>query len=362
MKNLTIECMNLTKAYDGIKAVNDFSVGVGSGKILSLLGPSGSGKTTILRLIAGFENPDSGSINIQGNIVFDATHCSYPEQRHIGMVFQDYALFPHLSVGDNIAFGISDRSRSKSRVQEMLSLVDLVGLEKRRPHDLSGGQQQRVALARALASQPDILLLDEPFSNLDADLRTKIRKEVLSILTEAETTAIFVTHDREEALFMGHNVGILNNGYLEQVDSPENVFDSPITKFAAQTIGFAQFLPVYSDGHVLSTELGRFAGLVPGMDTRDLELLVRPDDLRFRPSEGGQAKVQGRVFQGAFSLYEIALDSGHILSCLQPHTRELLVGTRVRVSLRNDHKLTCFLGDGQSLILDEKDRIVDSVE
>lgn len=362
MNHFAIACNNLTKAYDGTKAVDHFNVTVESGTILSLLGPSGSGKTTVLRLIAGFENPDSGSITIQGNTVFDANRCLPPEQRHIGMVFQDYALFPHLTVGDNIGFGISDRSVSKFRIQEMLSLVDLDGMDKRRPHDLSGGQQQRVALARALASKPDILLLDEPFSNLDADLRTKVKKEVHAILTEAQTTVIFVTHDREEALFMGHNVGILNNGYLEQVDAPETIFDFPATKFVAQTIGVAQFLPVYSDGNVLSTELGRFAGSVPGMDTRDLELLVRPDDLRFRPSKDGQAKVQGRVFQGAFSLYEIALDSGRVLSCLQPHTRELAVGTRVRVSLRNDHKLTCFLGDGQSLLLDEQDRIVDSTE
>jgi iron(III) transport system ATP-binding protein len=206
----TVICQELYKSFDGVPVVHEVSLRVAPGHILALLGPSGCGKTTLLRLIAGFEGLDHGRITIAGQVVADGRFHLPPEKRRVGMVFQDYAIFPHLNVGQNVAFGLG--KGEQRRTAEMLSLVGLEGLGEKMPHELSGGQQQRVALARALAPQPAVLLLDEPFSNLDAALRHEVRHEVRALLKQNKATAIFVTHDQEEALFMGNEVAVMNQG------------------------------------------------------------------------------------------------------------------------------------------------------
>lgn len=211
------------------------SLTVHKGELLGVLGPSGSGKTTLLRVIAGFERPDAGSVVIDGRVVADATHWVEPEDRGVGMVFQDYALFPHLTVFENIAFGVRSQ-KPEVRVRELLELVGLVGFEGRYPHELSGGEQQRVALARSLATNPKVLLLDEPFSNLDADLRPKMRAELKLILRRLSCTTIFVTHDQGEAFELADRIAVLNAGRLEQIETPERLSHEPATPFVADFI------------------------------------------------------------------------------------------------------------------------------
>lgn len=212
------------------------SLSVKKGELIGVLGPSGSGKTTLLRVIAGFERPDAGSIAIDGRVVADATHWVEPEDRGVGMVFQDYALFPHLTVFENIAFGVRSQ-KPEVRVRELLELVGLVGCEGRYPHELSGGEQQRVALARSLATNPKVLLLDEPFSNLDADLRPKMRAELELILKRLSCTTVFVTHDQGEAFELADRIAVLNAGRVEQIDTPEGLYRTPATRFVAEFIG-----------------------------------------------------------------------------------------------------------------------------
>ena len=210
----------MSKTFDGTLAVDDFDIEVKRGQILALVGPSGCGKTTVLRMIAGLEVLDTGRIEIGGELVASSGRHIGPDKRSVGIVFQDYALFPHMTVDGNVGYGLERKGKSE-RVEEVLALVGLEGLGKRLPSELSGGQQQRVALARTLASKPDVLLLDEPFSNLDAGLRERVRSEIREILKEAGTTTVFVTHDQQEALFMGDLVGVQVGGRIEQVDTPE---------------------------------------------------------------------------------------------------------------------------------------------
>jgi iron(III) transport system ATP-binding protein len=227
MAEVLIEMEDLSLRFPaGVQAVDRLRLGVVQGEILALVGPSGSGKTTVLRLIAGLERPDLGRLTIRGRLVAGPGVFVEPEKRGVGLVFQDYALFPHLTVSENVAFGLFARrpAERRRRVEEMLELVGLPGLERRYPHEVSGGQQQRVALARALAPAPDVVLLDEPFSNLDADLRGQIREEIGRILRVSSATAIFVTHDQEEGFAIADRVGVLHAGRLEQVDSPERIY------------------------------------------------------------------------------------------------------------------------------------------
>ncbi|GIV97167.1 MAG: hypothetical protein KatS3mg057_1824 [Herpetosiphonaceae bacterium] len=227
MKDVAILCEGISKRYGTVQAVREVTLALERGQFLALLGPSGCGKTTTLRLLAGFEIPDSGEIAIGGQKVSAPGLFIPPERRRIGMVFQDYALFPHMNVERNIAYGLSRGPEQAARIQEVLELVGLVGLEKRMPHELSGGQQQRVALARALAARPEVVLLDEPFSNLDTGLRVRVRAEVREILARAGATAVFVTHDQEEALSLADQVAVMLNGQLVQCASPEEVLSPP---------------------------------------------------------------------------------------------------------------------------------------
>ena len=233
-----IELINISKTYTGnnTAAVKDFSLVLKEGEIATLLGPSGCGKTTTLRIMAGFERPDSGIIKIGEKVVFEKNHWIPPERRNIGMVFQDYALFPHLNVFNNVGFGYNKRDK-RMRIQEVLELVGLLGFEKRYPHELSGGQQQRVAIARALTRRPVVVLLDEPFSNLDADLRICMRVDVKRIIKEAGATAVFVSHDQKDALAISDKIVVIKEGRIQQVGSPKEIYQNPKNSYVATFVG-----------------------------------------------------------------------------------------------------------------------------
>ncbi len=337
-----IELDQVTMTYPGGKmpAVYDISFKVNKGEVLALLGPSGSGKTTVLRLIAGFEVPDHGKISLGGQEVSRPNHCLPPEKRGVGMVFQDYALFPHLTVAKNVAFGLrrigaADR---KQRVMEILTLVGLTGFEQCYPHELSGGQQQRVALARAIAPNPIVVLLDEPFSNLDPDMRSRMRYEVQQILKRVGTTAILVTHDHEEAFAMADHIAVLNAGRLEQLDTPEVIYHTPSTPFVADFVGHADFLPgsVEGDGFI-HTEIGQFPNEMGYPEGASLVVMIRPDDIHLVPDPKGIGRVVSRQFRGSENLYQISLTSGQTLHSSEHSVAVYSPGTRVDIRLTATH-------------------------
>lgn len=337
-----LKLRNVSKAYPGqhIPAVSDLSFSLNYGEILALLGPSGCGKTTTLRLIAGFEHHETGQICLAGRTVSSADHSIPPEKRNVGIVFQDYALFPHLTVWENVRFSFTSRVRKHEQtIREILSLVGLSEFHTRYPHELSGGQQQRLALARALAPRPKILLLDEPFSNLDADLRVQMRGDVKNILRGTETTTVFVTHDQEEAFAFADKVGVLQNGRLEQLDTPEKIYHTPRTRFIADFVGEADFIPgtIVQPG-VVETDLGLFPSysLVP--EGSSVEVMIRPDDVKIRPgNEQTNSKIVQRTFRGSINSYMVKLDRGPVLHSDQPSTLLYDSGTRVRVQLEVEH-------------------------
>lgn len=321
-------------------AVTDVSFSVERGKVLALLGPSGSGKTTLLRLIAGFESPDSGTVllgglnmNVPGKVV-------PTENRKVGMVFQDGGLFPHLTVHQNIAFGLHSLGKLErdKKVSEMLHLVSLSRFGTTYPHELSGGQQQRVALARALAPNPIVLLLDEPFSSLDPDMRTRMREEVHTILRGVGITAILVTHDHEEAFAMADQVAVLNSGRLEQLDTPEMVYHLPQTPFVADFVGSADFIKgeIKSDG-AIHTEIGCFQNQQNRDQGADIVVMVRPDDVHLVPDLDGSATIISKQFRGSENLYEISLASGQIVHSSENSLAVYTVGTKVRIELTATH-------------------------
>ena len=333
------------------------------GKIVALLGPSGCGKTTLLRLIAGFEQPDAGRIAVGERIVSSPGSSLPPEKRRIGMVFQEGALFPHLTVEQNIGYGLPKEADRSWRISEALELVGLLELGRRMPHELSGGQQQRVALARALAPRPDILLLDEPFSNLDAKLRDQLQRDVVGILHESRVTTVFVTHDQQAALTVGDEMAVMNQGRLEQMGSPSAVFHSPESKFAAQFVGTVDFLPAWLSGGLVACELGdlgwhgyggedhcsdsgppEWAHVSAGdFAGEKLEVMFRPDCLECYPDDQGLGVIVEREFQGAFYLYRIQLPSKGEVRCLMPHIAEYSVGGVVSLRLREGHRSRLFV-------------------
>lgn len=301
---LAIRARDLTKSFGDAVALDHFSLDVWEGGVVTLLGPSGCGKTTALRVIAGFES-GGGSIEIHGRRVLDDHTFIPPEKRKVGMVFQDYALFPHMTVAANVAYGLPKGDRSR-RVASVLELVGLIGLENRMPNELSGGQQQRVALARALAPEPEVILLDEPFSNLDASLRDRVRRELRAILTEARTTAVFVTHDQEEALATSDIVAIMKDGKILQADTPAELYSNPSDPWIAEFLGDADILESVAGNGRVDTPVGRFATDLEGK----VSVIIRPENIQISLGETPNAVVAGSEFFGHDQLVTLALHGG----------------------------------------------------
>jgi len=332
-----VRCVGLTKRFDTASAVVDATFELPRGSLMALLGPSGGGKTTTLRLIAGFEIPDAGVIEVEGIVVAGAGRQVPPEQRRVGMVFQDYALFPHLSVRDNVGFGVRASADREKRVSEVLEMVGLGAEAARMPNELSGGQQQRVALARALAPNPAVVLLDEPFSNLDAALRDIVRNEVRQILHEAGASALFVTHDQDEAFGLADRVGIMLGSKVVQTGTPEEVYTNPGSLEVAKFLGEENVLDgIASDGYV-TCELGRLRiGATEAADG-PVKIAVRPESLRLHPEEGPtvSAEVVGREFRGIYKLIKVRLDSGTQLSSVMGLHIPVAVGDRVEIAVNS---------------------------
>ena len=312
---MTVSCQGLTKSFGHVRAVDGVDLDVPTGSICALLGPSGCGKTTTLRMIAGFERPDGGAVSVGGAQVAGPGLFVAPERRRIGMVFQDYALFPHLDVAGNIAYALGRRP-DPERVRRALELVGLVGAGGRSIHELSGGEQQRVAFARALAGAPDLILLDEPFSNLDATLRDRLRREMRSILTAAGVTAVFVTHDQEEALSIADVVAVMRAGRIEQVGTPEKIYGRPASRWVAAFVGETETLPGHAGDGWVECELARLR-IDPGF-RGPADVLLRPESVALTggPSprrEATQAVVVARSYYGHDQLVELRLPSGRLL-------------------------------------------------
>jgi len=346
-----LELEGLRKSYGTETVVEGLSLSVREGEILTLLGPSGCGKTTTLRLIAGLERPDGGDVRLNGESMSGSPFVA-PEERGVGVVFQEFALFPHLTARENVAFGLKDRPNDEveERVDELLELVDLAGQGDSYPNQLSGGQQQRIALARSLAPEPDILLLDEPFSNLDVDLRVEMREEVREIIKRTGVTAVSVTHDQEEALSISDRVAVMTDGRIEQVGEPETVFQHPESRFVAAFLGYASFVPGYVSGDVVETDIGtvpreQIHGLAPEYDHTRIDLLVRPDDVSARPVEDpaeGCGRIVGRRYLGPTFLYEVELDTGESVQCMHNHDENVPTSGPVDLELGADHELAWF--------------------
>ena len=332
-------------------AVHGVSLGLHAGDIGVLIGPSGCGKTTLLRAVAGLEPVSSGEIRLTKSVVSSATLSVPPELRRIGMVFQDYALFPHLSVGRNVAFGIHQlpRAEQAARVAEVLQLVGLEGSEHRYPHELSGGQQQRVALARALAPRPQLMLLDEPFSNLDVDLRERLAHEVRGILKAAGATALFVTHDQFEAFAIGDVIGVMHDGHLHQWDDAYTLYHRPATRFVADFIGHGVFAPATleqrGDNVVAQTPLGELTDLdecpLPGSYPGGAcDVLLRADDIVHDDHAPVQAQIVRKSFRGSEFLYTLRLASGHTLLAHVPSHHDHALGEWIGIRAQVDHVVT----------------------
>lgn len=333
---------NLHIGYGTTAVVHDVSITVENGQIGCLLGPSGCGKTTLLRAIAGFERITQGSIDLNAQTISSPEIHLPPEKRNIGMVFQDYALFPHLTIADNITFGIRQHSaRDKAqRVKELLDLVNLPHYEKRYPHELSGGQQQRIALARALAPRPRLLLLDEPFGSQDIELREMLAREVREILKREGMTAVLVTHDQHEAFAMADEIGVLQSGRLQQWDTGYNLYHKPVNQFVAGFIGQGVLIAGTVFNHnMVSTPLGAIQGNVPPncIPECPVDVLIRPDDIKLMTDAPRKAKVVSRIFRGAEYLYALELADGSQLLALAPSHQDFALGQYVCFELDMQH-------------------------
>jgi len=328
--------------HGGVNVVDGLSFFVSPGDLACLLGPSGCGKTTVLRAIAGFHTVDSGSIRIYDQLVSSQNRTVAPERRQVGMVFQDYALFPHMTSGENVAAGLREISATQRAdvVNETMHLIGIENLKQRYPHELSGGQQQRVALARALAPNPHLLLMDEPFSSLDLELRERIGYELRDLLKQRGTTCILVTHDQFDAFALGDRVGVMHDGKIVQWDTPYNLYHEPATRFVADFIGEGVLLlATVLTPDSMQTEFG----LIRGNRAYDWEagttvdLLIRPDDVVADPHSEIKAEVIRRAFKGAEIMYTLRLSTGGVILSLLPSHTDYDVGAQVGIRLQVDH-------------------------
>ncbi len=348
-------CRNLSKHFASMAApaVDAVSFELNEGELLGLLGPSGCGKTTLLRLVAGFETPETGEIDLAQQRVCQLGLHLPPERRQVGVVFQDYALFPHLTVVENVSFGLKQLSRRgqlpKPQIRklagEAIALVGLEGMERRYPHELSGGQQQRVALARALAPRPPLILLDEPFSNLDVQVRLYLRQEVRDILKNVGASGIFVTHDQEEALAIADKVAVMQSGQIEQLDTPEKIYQNPASRFIAEFVTQANFVAAVRKETGWKTELGWVESLADEGETgleqpenqltyQSGELMICQEDIEMKADDAGELLVRGRQFLGREYQYSLLMPSQQVLSVRSPVSQRLSAGTQVQVKVK----------------------------
>jgi len=342
MNTTLLQLNRIKQSYGEHHVLNDLSLTLNKGEIGCLLGPSGCGKTTALRCIAGFESISDGEILISGHCVSSGKSFLPPEKRQIGMVFQDYALFPHLDVAANIGFGLHRLSRieRKQRITEWLKIVQLENEAKKYPHELSGGQQQRVAIARALAPHPALLLLDEPFSNLDVSLRERLSLEVREILKNQGITAILVTHDQSEAFVIADQIGVIFDGEIQQWDTAYNLYHCPVNRLVANFIGQGVFLPgKVVDGRKIEIELGILNGRTPHDCTMGstVDVLMRPDDIVHEDNSPQRAVITHKAFRGAEILYTLRLSSGNKVLSLVPSHHNHDVGEEIGIKLNAEH-------------------------
>lgn len=336
----------LSAGYKGRKSVvNQISFDLHEGELGCLLGPSGCGKTTILRAISGFQDINHGEICLAGEVLSTSKKTVAPEQRNVGMVFQDHALFPHLSIADNIAFGLHrwEKSKRQYQVDRMLELVSMQAAKNAYPHEISGGQSQRAALARALAPEPRLLLMDEPFSNLDTALRESLGYEVRQLLKESNTTAIMVTHDQYDAFALGDQIGIIADGELKQWGSSFELYHAPNSRFVADFIGDGIFVKgqMINDTTVI-TEFGEIRGeaINHAHIGNEIELLIRPDDVSYNPNGTIHGRVVRKAFKGAETLYTLETQTGETLLSLVPSHDDYEIGDRIQVDIAADHLVT----------------------
>jgi len=340
-----LEVENLQAGYDDLQVLKQVSFSLQPGEIGCMLGPSGCGKTTVLRAIAGFEPAWNGRILIDDIEVSSRKINIPPEQRNIGMVFQDFALFPHLRVEDNIRFGLRGmrKREQRSRIQEMLAMVGMLAYARAYPHQLSGGQQQRIALARALAPAPGILLLDEPFSNMDVDLREQLAREVRNILKQENNTAILVTHDQNEAFAMADQICVMNEGSILQQGSGYDLYHRPANRFVADFIGQGVIIPAMVESPTtVKTDLGLIRGKhkIDAETGAMVDVLIRPDDVVHDDESTESAIVVEKAFRGADFLYFLRLDSGIEVMCLAPSHHNHKINERIGIRLNVDHLVT----------------------
>ena len=341
---MRLEIDAIRRSFGATSVLRDISFTLAPGTIGCLLGPSGCGKTTLLRIIAGFESADDGRVLADGQPLTAPGVHRPPHERRIGMVFQDHALFPHLDVLGNVAFGLHDRPKAERRARalELIEAVGLSGFAARRPHELSGGQQQRVALARALAPGPQLLLLDEPLSSLDAELRRQLGAELRQILKRYGTTALLVTHDQQEAFAIADEVGVMRDGLIEQWATPYDLYHRPATRFVAEFVGSGTFVvgSCRADGTV-DTVLGAasapHAADCPCTPGSTVDLLLRPDDVVHDDASPTTAMVLAKAFRGADFLYTLRLEDGTEVLSLVPSHHDHHIGERIGIRLETDH-------------------------
>ncbi len=341
MTNEFLSCRGISKRFGQTRAVDGADLAVEQGQIFALLGPSGCGKTTLLRLIGGFETSDTGEIELDGRLLVSPSQFVPPEKRKVAVVFQDFALFPHMNVMKNIAFGLPRGADHRGRVAELLELVGLEELGQRMPHELSGGQQQRVALARALAAEPTLILLDEPFSNLDPSIRQRVRSEVKQLIQSIGITAIFVTHDQEEALSLAEGVAVMMEGRIVQTGSPAEIYTHPVSRAVAEFIGDANFLPGEVADGLVRCELGQLR--VQANFEGKADVMIRAEEISLSADHGAVSEVVGVEYYGHDQMATVRAPSGRLLKIRLPAGREATPGERVTIAVQGE--VLAFPGD-----------------